>query len=313
MLGFDPPSSIAAAAAALLIGIIGALVFPRNAQAKASRAFLILLVAALAGALSWAYFEAAATRGQDAERRSLQERAGRLSEQSLQPGSPLACLDALAGETVQAACERAIFATPASVATATSYVAAQFTLLAEMTDYAESGGTGIDDTLLPVRRALEADPFGFLAYVLVMREGCTSEHCPAFVLLRDPSHVRTNIIAQTLQHYVDHYREVWAKSPEAVVADTTETGPAGLDPSGTGKRKVSVNIDFPTAASIPPVSIMNPEPKADRPAANNSEAARGRAPGAQADPVWTPTAGQPAKTPAPAQPAKTPAPAQAAK
>jgi hypothetical protein len=311
MLGFDPPSLIAAAAAALLLGIIGALVFPRNAQARAARALLIVLVAALGGSLSWAYFEAAAARSHEAERHALQERAGRLSEQSLQPGSPLACLDALAGETVQTACERAVFATPASVATATSYVAAQFTLLVEMTDYVSSGGTDIEDTLSPLRHALEADPFGFLAYVLVMREGCTSEHCPPFALLRDPSHVRTNIIAQTLQHYVDHYREVWAKAPEAVVADTPETGPGGLaDPNGMGKRKVSVNIDFPSAASIPPVSIMNPEPKADRPAASNSEAARGRT---QADPVWTPTPGQPAKTPAPAQPAKTPAPAQAAK
>jgi hypothetical protein len=305
MLGFDPPSLIAAAAAALLLGIIGALLFPRNAKAAVARALLILLVAALGGSLGWAYFDGAATRGHEAERRALQERAGRLSEQSLTPGSPLACLDALAGEIVQAACERAVFATPASVATATSYVAAQFTLLAEMTDYARSGGTGIADTLLPLRRALEADPFGFLAYVLVMREGCTSEHCPPFALLRDPSHVRTNIIAQTLQHYVDHYREVWAKSPEAVVADTPETAPAGLaDPTGMGKRKVSVDIDFPSAASIPPVSIMNPEPKADRPAASNSEAARGRAPGAQVDPVWTPTPAQPAKTPAPAQAAK---------
>ncbi len=313
MLRFDPqiagwlsPSLVAAAAVALLVITVGALAFPRRrkgALAAFARVVLILIVAGLGGSLSWAYFDSAATRAHQAERRALELRVGRLNEQSLKPGSPLACLDAFAGETVQAACERAVFATPASVAAAISYVAAQFTLLTEMTDYARRGGAGIDDTLLPLRHSLEGDPFGFLAYVLVMGGGCTSEHCPPLGLLRDPTHVRTNIIAQTLQRYVDHYREVWAKSPDAVVAETPEMAPTGVpDANATGKRKVSVNIDFPTAASIPPISIMNPEPKGpgDRAAPNNTEAAR-RAPGAQADPVWTP--GQPRPQPQ-AQPAK---------
>ncbi|HTV37366.1 MAG TPA: hypothetical protein VMF12_13120 [Xanthobacteraceae bacterium] len=304
MLRFDPqsaawlsPSLIAAAAAALLFAIIGALAVPRrreDSQGEVARVCLILIVAALGGSLTFAYFDSAAMRLNNAERRGLELRAAQLSEQSLKPGSPLACLDALAGETVEAACERAVFASPASVATAIAYVAAQFTLLSQMTAYARSGGTGIDATLLPLRRALEADPFGFLAHVLVRGDGCTSEHCLPFLVLHDPSHVRTNIIAQTLEHYVDHYREVWAKSPDPAVADASDLGPAGLPDAG--RRKVSVNVDFPSAASIPPISIMNPEPKgpAER-AANSTEAARGRAPGAQADPVWTP-----APTPAPA-------------
>lgn len=313
MLHFDPqqavwlsPSLIAAGAAALLFGIIAALALPRwreGNQAAAARVLIIVLVAGLTGSLCWAYFDGAATRARDADRRALELRAGQLRRQSLIPGSPLACLDALAGDTVQAACERVVFATPGNVATAISYIGAQFTLLGEMADYASGGGTGIEDTLVPLRRALEADPFGFLAYVLVMSDGCTSEHCPPLAVLHDPTHVRTNMIAQTLQHYVDHYREVWAKSPDAVVADTAETATGGLpDSNAMGKRKVS-NIDFPSAASIPPISIMNPEPKgtAERPDANTSEAGRGHASGAQVDPVWTPV------TPA------TPAPAQAAK
>ena len=290
MLRFDPqiagwlsPSLVAAAAVSLLIIVVGSLAFPRRRNGAAgavARVLLILIVAGLGGSLSWAYFDSAATRAHEAERRALELRAGRLKEQSLKPGSPLACLDAFAGETVQAACERAVFATPASVAAAISYVAAQFTLLAEMTDYARGGGNGIDDTLLPLRHSLEADPFGFLANVLVMGGGCTSEHCPPLALLRDPSHVRTNIIAQTLDQYIDHYREAWAKSPDAVVAESPDMAPTGTpDANAIGKRKVSVSIDFPSAASIPPISIMNPEPKgpADRPAATNTEASR-RAP-----------------------------------
>ena len=308
MLRVDPqiaawlsPSLIAAGAAAVLLAIIGALALPRGPKgtlAAAARVLVLLIVAALGGSLVWAYLESAAMRAHDAERRALELRAGRLTEQSLKPGSALACLDALAGETVQAACERVVFASPESVATAISYVAAQFALLSEMTNYAKSGGSGIVETLLPLRRALEADPFGFLAHVLVMGDGCTSEHCPPLVVLRDPSHVRTNIIAQTLQHYVDHYREIWAKSPDAAVADVPDMAPTGPpDGNPIGRRKVSANIDFPTAASIPPISIMNPEPKgpAERAASSNPEAARGRAPGAQADPVWTPAPAQPAK------------------
>lgn len=310
MLRIDPqiaawlaPSCMAAGSAALLIAIIGTLAFPRSRTgiaAAARRVLLILVAAALGGTLTFAYFDNAATRIRNAERSALELRAGRLAEQSLRPGSPLACLDALAGDTVQAACERAVFASPASAATAISYVAAQFALLSDMTAYVSGGGTGIDDTLVPLRRALEADPFGFLAHVLVMSDRCTSENCPALNVLHDPSHVRTNIIAQTLLHYLDHYREVWARSADVPLADMADLAPAvAPEPNAQARRKVSVNIDFPSAASIPPISIMNPEPKgpAERAAAASPEAARARAGAAQSDPVWTPAPAQPQPQP----------------
>ena len=237
----------------------------------------------------------------------------------------------MAGQTIEAACEKAVFATPASVATAISYVAARFALLADMVAYSRRGGADIDNALLPLRQSLEADPFGFLAHVLVMREGCTGQNCKALDLLRDPSHVRTNLIAQTLDHYVERYREAWAKSPDVPVAEATDAQPtaaARLD--APGQRKVMVNIDFPTASSIPPISIINPEPKgpvapglAAAAAANSNPAAPAALPGrwsrkhaakppvqdgaqgapspaaeaAQTDPVWTP-----APAPAPAAP-----------
>lgn len=304
MLSIDPQvaawassSWIAAGLAALLLAIMGALAFPRARKgfaAAAARALLILMAAALGGSLAFAYFDNAARGLRNAERSVLERRAALLAAQSLRPGSPLACLDALAGDTVQAACERAVFASPASVATAISYVAEQFVLLSDMTGYARRGGTGLDEMLLPLRRALEADPFGFLAHVLVTGDGCTSENCPALDLLRDPSHVRTNIIAQTLHHYLDHYREVWARSPDAAVAEA-DLATATVPEASAAKRKVPVNIDFPTAASIPPISIMNPEPKTpvERQATGNPEAARGRAGTARADPVWTPAPARP--------------------
>jgi hypothetical protein len=290
MLRVDPqimawsPLWIAAASAALLVVVMCALALrpsPKGLAAAGARVLLILLGATLSGSLTWTFLAGATLRDQDAERSVLELRAAQLMTQSLLPGSPLACLDALAGDTVQVACERAVFASPANVAAAISYVAAQFVLLSDMTDFAKRGGRRIDDALRPLQRALQADPFGFLAHVLVMRDGCTSENCPPLALLADPSHVRTNIIAQTLRHYVDHYRDVWARSADGPVAEATDTMPT----AGSGEKpKVSVNIDFPSAASIPPISIMNPEPKRDaavEPAHKHESAA-------QADPVWTP-------------------------
>jgi hypothetical protein len=278
---------IAAGSAALLVVIVCALAFGSSDKGFVLarwRIVLILVAAMLSASLTWVFLDDAAIGSQNAERSALKLRAGQLIAQSLTPGSPLACLDKLAGDTVQAACERAVFASPASVASAISYVAAQFALLSDITEYAERGGSHIDDTLLPLRAALETDPFGFLAYVLVARDGCTSEHCPPFALLSDPSHVRTNIIAQTLPHYLDHYRDVWAKSTEEPVAGAADTLPPGVAESDAAKRKVSVNIDFPSAASIPPISIMNPEPKTPV----SPEPAHKRESAAQADPVWTP-------------------------
>jgi hypothetical protein len=291
--GLASPSWIAAGSAALLVTIVCALAFRRSRKgflAATGRSFLVLLGAALAGTLIWAFFDSAALRDRAAERAALEVRAGQLTVQTLTPGSPLACLDPLAGDGVQGSCEAAVFASPANVAAAMSYVTAQFALLSDMTAYSKRGGSDIGAALVPLRRALEADSFGFVADVLVRRDGCTAERCPAFALLSDPNHVRTNMIAQTLQHYVDHYREVWARSVDGTVAAAAATVPAGA-----AERKTPVNIDFPTAASIPPISIMNPEPKASA----ASEAARKRAekpaPRDAVDPVWKPAPAQAAQ------------------
>jgi hypothetical protein len=299
LFAFASPLWIAAGSAALLVMIVCALAFRRSrpgSLAATGRFFLVLLGAALAGSLTWAFFDSVALRDRAAERTALEMRAEGLTAQSLASGSPLACLDPLADDIVQEACETAVFASPASVAAAISYVTAQFALLSDMTAYSKRGGSDIGAASMPLRRALEADPFGFVADMLVRRDGCTAEKCPAFALLSDPNHVRTNMIAQTLQHYVDHYREVWARSADGAVAAVTAAVPtSAADAAALGKRKTLLNIDFPSAASIPPVSIMNPEPKAPA----NAEAARKRGEKSAAhdavDPVWKPAPAQAAQ------------------
>jgi hypothetical protein len=300
------PLWIAVGSALLLVIIVSAFALRWSQTGRwpaFERAALIGVGAAFTGSLTWACLDGVAMRS---ERNALDMRAQLLTAQAIAAGSPLACLDSLAGDAVEGACEKAVFASPESVAAATSYVAAQFVLLTDMADYGNHEGADIARALAPLRRALEADPFGFLAHVLVARDGCTSDNCPALAVLRNPSHVRTNLIAQTLDHFIDHYREFWGKAPNVPVAAVSDTPAA--EASGAGKHKVVVNIDFPSAASIPPISIMNPEPKgpatpraAGAPA--NTEAARARtgkptapAPdGPKVDPVWTPGPAQAAQ------------------
>jgi hypothetical protein len=298
------PLWIAVGSASLLVVIVCALVLHRSGVGRrlaVERVALIGLGAVLTGSLTWACLEGVAIRS---EGNALDMRAQQLAGQEFAAGTPLACLDPLAGDAVAGACEKALFASPESVAAATSYVAAQFRLLADMTAY-RNHGTDIDRALVPLRHALEADPFGFLAHVLVVRDACTSDNCSALAVLQDPSRVRTNLIAQTLYHFVDHYREFWGKTPDVPVAAVSEGSTASSAEAGTPSKHKLVNIDFPSAASIPPISIMNPEPKGPavpRAAgtAANMEAARARAAkptppagdGAKVDPVWTPAPAQ---------------------
>jgi hypothetical protein len=272
MFGLDPDIGnsalrlwVAAGSAALLV-FVCALAFDWTRTRTVARVSVVVLGAVLGGTLAWAFLNAAGARDRTAERRGLETRAAELNVQALQPGSPLACLDGLSGDSVEAACERALFATPVTVATATTYVAARLTLLADMTAYVQRGGN-IDSALVPLRRGLEADRFGFVAHTLALRDGCTSIKCKALSLLSDPGKVRANLSGQTLDRYVDHYISAWAQAPGTPIADagpitaTTPTTVAAQTPEAGAPRK-PVKIDFPSADSIPAVSIMVPEPKA---------------------------------------------------
>ena len=250
---------VAAGAAALLV-VLCVLALRRTAV-PVIRVDVLLLGAALGAALTWAVVGHVSVTDLGGERRALEVRASELTAHALAPGSPLSCLDALAGENVEAACENAIFASPASVATATSYVAARFALLSEIAAYVGRGGTAIDDVLVPLRRSLEVDRFGFLARVLAVRDGCTGQNCKALALLRDASHVRDHLNDGSLDQLAEHYQALWAQSPQGTVADASQGRVGGMTQANAqGLHKGMVNIDFPTAASIPAVNIMTPEP-----------------------------------------------------
>jgi hypothetical protein len=332
MLGIDPDVGhlrfwVASGAAALLV-LVCALALDWTRSRIIARFAVVGLGAAFGAALAWAFLAGAAVRDLSVERRNLEMRATQLTVQVLAPGSPLACLDATGGENVEAACEKALFAAPATVAAASSYTAARLTLLSDIAAHIKAGGN-VDSILPSLRRALEADRFGFVAHTLAIRDGCTSSsRCEALALLRDPERVRANLSAQTFDRYLDRYLPLWGQ-PETPVAEaapsSTATLAASQPPPGQALKKVILDADFPSAASIPAVSIMNPEPKLAP--ANGAGDARGAAPARRTsrkagnspppattpsaatlvppvDPVWAPgTAPIPAPQPvAPPQP-----------
>ena len=123
-----------------------------------------------------------------------------------------------------------------------------------------AGGGDIDEVLAPLRRSLETDRFGFVAHVLAVRDGCTGQNCKALALFRDANRVRANLNAEILDRYVERYAAIWGAGSDGPIAEGAQAPPtATASTNGPGARKV-VNIDFPSAASIPAVSIMNPEP-----------------------------------------------------
>lgn len=314
MSGVDPDIAnsalrlwVAAGSAALLV-FVCALALDWARTRAVVRVGIVALGAGLGATLAWAFLDAASVHDRSAERRALEARATALDAESLAPGSPLACLNGLTGENVQAACEKALFAGPATVASATSYVAARMALLGDIVAYTRRGGGNIDRILMPLRRSLETDRFGFVAHALAAGDGCTSNHCKALALLDNSSEVRANLSGQTLDRYLDRYLTIWSQPPQNPGVPLADAGSAAVQPNAPPHKLV--NIDFPSADSIPAVSIMNPEPKGPPTAAAIAAATAGE-PNAREAPPVSRRARKPAASP-PAQAAAAVAPSSMA-
>ncbi len=197
-----------------------------------------------------------------AELRALTQRYAALSAEALAPGSTLACLDGIAGETVENACEKTVFAGPQATAGAVAYMAARLTLLSEGLVFARESDTDFAQTLAGLRRSIELDRFGIAAHVLAVRDGCTAERCAAFALLKDADVIKANLKAQVFDQYVSRYAADWTKSVPVAEKQAPAVPVASVpEPLAPAKAPVPSQYDFPSAASIPPVSIMNAEPK----------------------------------------------------
>ena len=207
----------------------------------------------------------------DAAKRALIERAAALDRAALAPGSPLSCINADAGEAVENGCERAIFASPQSAAAGVAYMGARLRLLA---DAAAFNDAEIKAALSASRRTIELDRYGLAAQALGAREGCTAERCAAFALVSDASALKANLKARVFEQYASRYADAWnAQSEKQPVLSALPPVTQAEPPKEP--HPLSSKYDFPSAASIPPVSIMNPEPKL--PAGNDASSGETKA------------------------------------
>jgi len=236
------------------------------------------------------------------------------SSQSVSAGLPaLSCIDDLAGETVLTACEKVLFGSAESTAAALSYAASQITRLTAFGDVA-AANANMTPELQMVRRAVERDRYGLMAYVLVARDNCTPSDCAAFRAVTDRNQIVANMNERSYEGLIVRYAPSW--NMPAVTP-----GPVAALPPSTPLGKPT-NAEFPTAASTPPISIMTPEPgqpttpSAPRSAASSSSSASpplANAPLPSPRPTATTTpALAAAKKPAAPKPARTAAPVQLA-
>jgi hypothetical protein len=191
-----------------------------------------------------------------AERRAIEARATELAARAIAPGSALACLDAVASAPVEAACEKALFATSESVAAALAYVNAQYSLLVAGAALAERD-PGYAPAVERLRRGIEQDRFGFAAQVLSTR-GCNTPDCADLAVLRDAKRILANMKDSTFAARVEAHALAW--SPDGPVPVFAAASPAVPAPAETPAASLSHRrYDYPSANSIPPVSIMESE------------------------------------------------------
>ena len=333
MSGFDQwlgagggvlPVWLAGAAAAFAV-FVGVLAVGRAAQAgRAGLAWRGALVLAGAG-FAWAIADAAGGRNHSELRGVLEARAAELTLRALAPGSPLACLESVANSTIEDGCARSLFAGPETVAAAIAYVDARVALLTAGLDLA-ARDQRYAASIERQRRAIEHDRFGLVAHVLTAR-GCSVERCEGLKLLRDPQRVIANLRDRNFEANVVLHSAGWhtggaPATPAAI--PSTPLGPAIAVAPGvatTGAAPSTGPIDYPTAASIPAISIMNAEPPlspaesqaigaappAARPQAPATPPAQtrrqsGREPSAASNPPLPPPGTQQALPPQPAPP-----------
>jgi hypothetical protein len=252
--GFDASTGLLLvpwwAAAVMAAFLVMALVLPmlRGGVVAAVGTLVSAGLVALVVTIVWVGSTRIAEREADPEQRALLTRAHDLAAHAAVPGSLLACLDAPVGETVEAACERALFAGPETVAQATAYTMARLALLSDAVNYAVRA-TASHEALLPtLRAALETDRFGFVAQVLASRYDCSPNQCDAFPLFRNTERITSNLKEHAYDVYVARYAAAWqGRAPRSPVV------------SSSGASVVPPGFNVPSAAAIPPVSIMVPE------------------------------------------------------
>ena len=268
-------------ATAGFVGIIVLITLLRSERSVANSllALITLLAIGVAGAVTF---------GGSGTANVVQSTEARAVQTVTAPLPQLSCIDELAGDVVLAACEKALFGSAESVAAAVTYAASQIALLTSLGDVATANKGGGSD-LLTLRRAVERDRYGLMAYVLTARDHCTPSACRAFRSLTETRQIAANMEDRVYESMITRYASSW-NAPQAATGLI-----AALPPSvPTGKP---TNAEFPSSASTPPVNIMTPEPPLGAaPKPPSSTAAAPASPPAPRPAAATPPASPPAQT-----------------
>jgi hypothetical protein len=259
-----------------LLVVVTVFAVARAGAVRTVVAFVAIVALAYAGWIGWTMVDHAATSERKAEREALEQRAAALAASAQLPGTALGCLQGMAGEQVEMACERAVFATPDTVAAAVTHVAAQIGLLADALASAQVNDSRYDAIIGSARRGLEADRYGIVAHVLLQEDNCSADQCEILNLLSDANRVRSNLRDKPFNALVTKYAPSWANARLGPpVADLSRALPAA-GPGAPSGVPVSSKYEFPSSASIPPVNIMGQEtapPGAGAPAPGAASAA----------------------------------------
>ena len=151
----------------------------------------------------------------------------------------LSCIDDLAGDVVEDACEKALFGTPDATAAAVSYAASEISRLRSFGDVATANDI-ISPELQALRRAVERDRYGLVAHVLVVRDSCQPSNCAAFQSLTDHNQVAANMQERIYEGLVSRYASSW--NTPASTTDAAVRGMPALASVPTGKP---TNAEFP--------------------------------------------------------------------
>jgi hypothetical protein len=253
----DPLWSVALVAAALCLLLI--MRFWRTSFVRVlALAALVVFIggAAAVGYYGYSYFED--MRRLD-ERRTLEERAAVLLKKAVEPDSVFACIDGSPVPAMQEACEQNLFAEPERVAAAVAIVTQRLALLADAVPFAKERDPGYFDNIAPLRKAMAADPYGLVGFVLSVEHGCSADACTRFALFDDTSRVKENMRGRRLEAHLAKYSAAWrgasVQPAEAAPASAASTSAPLVTISGEADGREVEKKDAAAAAPASPADV----------------------------------------------------------
>jgi hypothetical protein len=279
---------------AVFVSCIGMVAFRHGAETGPVGAAWRLILVVVGGLLTWLAF--GPTFVQQSSAVGTRATVAAAPTRPLPRASEVTCLDTISDAVTEAACKKALFASPETVMASVAHTQSRLLSLAEGVNLAKTDSS-FQQALEGMQRSIEADPFGLVAQVLAM-QGCNAD-CDVLKLLRDPQRILENLKARTFETIVAERSASWtvtgSSAPAADVPQAQEslanrfsavgsTPPAPVPSVTTGAAPARAPFEYPSAASIPPISIMNPEtstpqnaPPVERRSTTREQAPAGRA------------------------------------